>query len=152
MRNRSILPIGVTKGFKPSHDDTASSSRAFAGTFDGCGHTISNYHCAFMSNASLPYGGGVGLFGNVERAKILNLKLHAEVSADSSVGALVGYVGDLTTISNCQVTASVTGRSDSWGRTSADSSVESGAVASKFPIARLRVLSAVVRWGLHRRA
>ena len=115
MRDRSILPIGVTKGFKPSYDDTASSSRAFAGTFDGCGHTISNYHCAFMSNASLPYGGGVGLFGNVERAKILNLKLHAEVSADSSVGALVGYVGDLTTISNCQVTASVTGRSDSWG-------------------------------------
>ena len=115
MANESCLPIGVIKGFKTSAKDSASAPRAFAGTFDGCGHTISNFHAAFMSQASLPWGGGVGLFGNVTSAKIQNVKLVAQVIADSCVGALVGVVGDLTTISNCQVTASVTGRSGSWG-------------------------------------
>ena len=57
----------------------------------------------------------IGLFGDVALAKIMNLKLHAEVSGTSSVGALVGYVGDRTIISNCQVTASVTGGENSYG-------------------------------------
>ena len=82
----------------------SSSKAPFNGTFDGGGHVIRNLTIAYDS------GDGVGLFGTLGPAgRISNLRLaDARVSADTYVGALVGYNAG-GTIQDCNVTADVQG-------------------------------------------
>ena len=75
--------------------------RGFTGSFDGDGHTISNFTCM------VGYEGYAGLFRHVNdpNAEIKNLGLTAPIVAaedGSDVGGLVGYLRD-GTIRNCHV-------------------------------------------------
>ena len=69
---------------------------AFAGTFDGNGHTISGLN------------GSNGLFGFVNGATIKNLKVEGTISGTSAnVGGIVGKTQGKVTITNCSFTGSV---------------------------------------------
>lgn len=69
---------------------------AFAGTFDGNGHTISGLN------------GSNGLFGFVNGATIKNLKVEDTISGTSAnVGGIVGKTQGKVTITNCSFTGSV---------------------------------------------
>lgn len=69
---------------------------AFAGTFDGNGHTISGLN------------GSNGLFGFVNGATIKNLKVEGTISGTSAnVGGIVGKTQGEVTITNCSFTGSV---------------------------------------------
>ena len=74
---------------------------AFAGTFDGQGHTI------YGLNINDPEGEGVGFFGVVENATIKNVNLcDVKINADSMVAGLVGAAYPAT-IENCHVSGNV---------------------------------------------
>lgn len=84
----------------------SSESCAFAGTFDGQGHTISHMNVTGDSNHR-------GLFGYTKSgATIRNLLLEGTVSGASSVGGLVGTAVK-TTVENCGVTVDITASGDS---------------------------------------
>lgn len=69
---------------------------AFAGTFDGGGHTISGLN------------GSNGLFGVVNGATIKNLKVEGTISGTStSVGGIVEKTQNTVTIKNCAFSGSV---------------------------------------------
>ena len=73
---------------------------AFAGTFDGNGHTISGLN------------GSNGLFGFVNGATIRNLKVEGTISSDfANVGGIVGKTQTGTKIENCAFTGSVSSTS-----------------------------------------
>lgn len=73
---------------------------AFAGTFDGNGHTISGLN------------GSNGLFGSVNGATIKNLKVEGTISgASANVGGIVGKTQTGTKIENCAFTGSVSSTS-----------------------------------------
>lgn len=76
--------------------DVAYPADAFAGTFDGNGHTISGLN------------GSNGLFGFVNGATIKNLKVEGTISGTSAnVGGIVGKTQGDVTITNCSFTGSV---------------------------------------------
>ena len=59
---------------------------AFTGTFDGQGHTISNY------TVNDPEGWAMGLFGCIANAQVANLNVeHAAVDGATMASAVVGY-------------------------------------------------------------
>ena len=69
---------------------------AFAGTFDGNGHTISGLN------------GSNGLFGFVNGATIKNLKVEGTISGPTTgIGGIVGKTQGKVTITNCSFTGSV---------------------------------------------
>lgn len=80
-------------------DGFGKGSSSFKGTFDGQGHTISNF-VIDASNESI-YG---GLFGYLFAATVKNLNVSdAIVIGQSQVGVLVGAASDNSTVSNCKV-------------------------------------------------
>ena len=90
-------------GFVPIGNNT----NRFSGTFDGVGHTIDGL---FIYRLSTYY---VGLFGYTTSSTISNLGLtHADITAQSYVGGLVGVNGG--TITNSYATGDVLGN-DSVG-------------------------------------
>ncbi len=84
----------------------SSKTKAFQGTFDGQGYTISGLKVNGASNS--------GLFGYTINAVIRNLTVNGTISGESYVGGIVGY-GSTTTIENCANYASVSGRGTNIG-------------------------------------
>lgn len=84
--------------------------RTFRGTFNGNGYTISNL------TISLPTGGSIGLFSEIDRATIQDVTLRTgSVTGMYSVGAVVGYAYH-STISNVHSDLDVVGQFNSdWG-------------------------------------
>jgi len=80
LENEEWIPFNPQNGYVTS---------AYAGTFDGAGHTISGLSINDSST------NGVGLFGTVNSATIKNLKVEGTVSATKSgyVGGIVGKRG-----------------------------------------------------------
>lgn len=76
----------------------AADYKAFAGTFDGCGHTV-------RINAAGTDKSGVGFIA-VNEGTVKNLTVEGSVSGKSYVGGIVGY--NLGTISGCTNKAEVT--------------------------------------------
>lgn len=81
-----------------------NSTTKFSGTFDGQGHTISDFEM------NKPGVDNVGFFGYLEGGEINNMGIEAGpsgVSGDDYVGILVGH--NYSTITNCYTTGNVTG-------------------------------------------
>lgn len=80
---------------------------SFAGTFDGHGHTISNFVCE-DANQSLGYGAGTGIFASTkDGATIKNLNVHnITLKGDLHAGAIVGHA-QVSNIIDCKVTGDV---------------------------------------------
>ncbi len=96
-------------GYWVSWGDPAN--KAFSGTFDGDGRTISNFHYRDMK------GNGIGLFRYVDIGEIKNLQLKNVriVSNGTYVGSLVAYFGG-GGIVDCEVVgADVTGKNHVGG-------------------------------------
>ena len=79
----------------------------FTGIFDGCGHTISNFH---ISNSTS--GEYVGLFGNINNSDAIVKNFTMENATitggdNTSVGAIAGYLTN-GTISNVTIADTVT--------------------------------------------
>ncbi|MFI3327044.1 MAG: GLUG motif-containing protein [Clostridia bacterium] len=87
------------------------SGNDFEGIFDGDGHTISGLYI----DSSYSYY--QGLFGCTDGATIKNLGvINPNISADTFVGAIVGYAVGTTIIENCYTSGgSVTGKGDNVG-------------------------------------
>ncbi len=86
-----------------------TSSYAYAGTFDGNGHTISGLYFSNTTNSNYPAGGKyVGLFGYVSNPTIKNVGLvDSYLKGYQYVGGIVGYVSSSAKITNCYNAASV---------------------------------------------
>lgn len=83
--------------------DVAYPADAFAGTFDGNGHTISGLNITTQEPNQ-------GLFGLINGATIQNLKVNGTVSCgkQNNIGGIVGKM-QAGTISQCSFSGSVTG-------------------------------------------
>ena len=94
--------IALTGTWKPVGNGVSAFKDFFAGTFDGCGHTISGLNVQ-SSTANQ------GLFAAINQAAIRNLNVSGTVNSTVSyVGGIVGKVQD-GTIENCSFSGSVTG-------------------------------------------
>ncbi len=86
-------PIGAYVIYDPEDEEAPDPEKAFTGTFDGDGFTISDvtsYH---------PETEGVGLFGCIfgEEAKVYDLNVeNVDIAGAFLVGGLVGYAVDCT--------------------------------------------------------
>ncbi|MCR4800585.1 MAG: bacterial Ig-like domain-containing protein [Bacteroidales bacterium] len=91
-----------------------TSSKNYAGTFDGNGHTISGLYFNNTTNANYPDGGKyIGLFGNVNGGTIKNVGLvDSYIKGYQYVGGISGYGGTLT---NCYNMGTVSGSSNYVG-------------------------------------
>jgi putative cell wall-binding protein len=99
----TITP-GVTRQWNPI-GGRGSSSRQFKGTFDGQGHTISNF---VLFNSGSNY---TALFGSINDATVKNLTVDGGVSSltnNSNTALIVGYANN-SNIQNCINKASLTG-------------------------------------------
>ena len=94
--------IALTGTWTPVGSTATYVGDFFAGTFDGCGHTISGLNVQ-SSTANQ------GLFAAINQAAIRNLNVSGTVNSTVSyVGGIVGKVQD-GTIENCSFSGSVTG-------------------------------------------
>ena len=94
--------IALTGTWTPVGNGILAVKDFFAGTFDGCGHTISGLNVQ-SSTANQ------GLFAAINQAAIRNLNVSGTVNSTVSyVGGIVGKVQD-GTIENCSFSGSVTG-------------------------------------------
>ena len=85
-----------------------SSSRPYAGTFDGGGHTVSG---VYINNTSAKYQ---GLFGYVYGSTIQNLGVvNSYIRADDYVGGIAGSLTNRAKITGCFNQAAVIGTSNS---------------------------------------
>ena len=88
--------------YVPAGNTIASyPSTAFAGVFDGQGHTISNLSVASHTGAY----SAAGLFGTIT-GTVKNVKLaNVNISSDHYAGGVVGYISDNTgaSVQNCSV-------------------------------------------------
>jgi len=74
--------------------------KAFKGTFDGNGHTISN----LTVSTSAPNYATAGFFGSIETGTIKNLTLqNVDIQSTHYAGAVVAYTSNTPTIENCHV-------------------------------------------------
>jgi len=90
--------IALTGTWTPVGSTAAYVGDFFAGTFDGCGHTISGLNVQ-----------GQGLFAAINQAAIRNLNVSGTVNSTVNyVGGIVGKV-QAGTIENCSFSGSVTG-------------------------------------------
>ncbi len=87
--------------------------KKLSGSFDGCGHTISNLTIV-GNDAPVGYTdpGAVGLFGrangNISNLRLQNLKVSTTQKRNMGVGGLVGVLdGGALTLTGCGVTGSV---------------------------------------------
>lgn len=104
------------RGFRPIGHDAQGrpTDRAFTGTFDGQGHTISGLTID-RPDRDEP-GKRIGLFARTEAATIQNLTLaDVSVTGNATVGAIVASSGTLTRITNCTVTGTVRGWTEVGG-------------------------------------
>lgn len=101
---RLTADITLTGDWTPFNPSGGYVSSAYAGTFDGDGHTIRGLS---INDAGIS---GVGFFGTVNGAAIKNLVLEGTVTASNSafVGGIVGKTGGTVTIENCSFAGSVT--------------------------------------------
>lgn len=90
--------VALTGTWTPVGNAASYFDDFFAGTFDGCGHTISGLNVQ-----------GQGLFSAINQATIRNLNVSGTVSSTVNyVGGIVGKV-QAGTIENCSFSGSVTG-------------------------------------------
>ncbi len=90
---KDMLPIGNNFG------SNGSDVKAFSGTFDGEGHTVSNLIMKFTGQNKI----GVALFGVIQNAHIKNLTLDdSYIQADALTAGIVS-VAMGGTVSNCTV-------------------------------------------------
>ena len=109
LQNKLWTPIGyvVSPGAW-----IGGKSLPFKGNFNGNNHVVSNLYI------NLPDTDGVGLFGNIASAEILNLHImNADVNGKSGVGALVGYVnsGNDVDIIGCTANGNIEGNENVGG-------------------------------------
>lgn len=96
------LDLSSETNWEPIGDVAAYPGKAFKGTFDGNGHTISH----LTIDDQTIYWGRAALFGSVSNATIKNLNItDVEIKSHHYAGAIVAYKGDGTnvTIDNCHV-------------------------------------------------
>ena len=95
--------IALTGTWTPVGSTTVYFGDFFAGTFDGCGHTISGLNVQGST-------ANQGLFAAINKATIRNLNVSGTVSCGTKnyVGGIVGKV-QAGTIENCSFSGSVTG-------------------------------------------
>ena len=95
--------VALTGTWKPVGSTATYVDDFFAGTFDGCGHTISGLNVQ-SSTANQ------GLFAAINKATIRNLNVSGTVSCGTKnyIGGIVGKV-QAGTIENCSFSGSVTG-------------------------------------------
>lgn len=95
--------IALTGTWTPVGNGILAVKDFFAGTFDGCGHTISGLNVQ-SSTANQ------GLFAAINKATIRNLNVSGTVSCGTKnyIGGIVGKV-QAGTIENCSFSGSVTG-------------------------------------------
>lgn len=84
-----------------------TSSKNFAGTFNGCGHKVSGLYVNVSSN-------NAGLFGAVRGtaaapAKITGITVYGSVKGTGYVGGIAGYLNDYASVDTCANYASVSG-------------------------------------------
>ena len=86
-----------------------TSSYAFAGTFDGNGHTISGLYFSNTTSSNYPAGGKyVGLFGYVSSPTIMNVGLvDSYIKGNQYVGGICGYINGSAQITNCYNEATI---------------------------------------------
>lgn len=94
---RLTADIELTESWVPFNPSSGYVTDAYAGTFDGDGHTISGLSITDASSS------GVGFFGMVNGAAIKNLVLEGTVTATNSsfVGGIVGKTQGAVTIDRC---------------------------------------------------
>ena len=95
--------IALTGTWTPVGNAASYPGDFFAGTFDGCGHTISGLN---VQGSTV----NQGLFAAINKATIRNLNVSGTVSCGTKnyVGGIVGKV-QAGTIENCSFSGSVTG-------------------------------------------
>ena len=95
--------IALTGAWTPVGNGVSAVKDFFAGTFDGCGHTISGLNV--QGSAA-----NQGLFAAINQATIRNLNVSGTVSCGTKnyIGGIVGKV-QAGTIENCSFSGSVTG-------------------------------------------
>lgn len=102
---RLTADIQLTGEWVPFNSLSGNPPTAYAGTFDGGGHTIKGLKIDDKSSSN-----GIGLFGTVNGATIKNLKVEGTVTASNSsfVGGIVGKTQGTVKIENCSFSGSVT--------------------------------------------
>ena len=101
--------IALTGTWKPVGSTATYVGDFFAGTFDGCGHTISGLNVQGST-------ANQGLFAAINKATIRNLNVSGTVNCGTKnyVGGIVGKV-QAGTIENCSFSGSVTGGGHTGG-------------------------------------
>ena len=101
--------IALTGAWTPVGNGVSAVKDFFAGTFDGCGHTISGLNVQ-SSTANQ------GLFAAINQATIRSLNVSGVVSCGTKnyIGGIVGKV-QAGTIENCSFSGSVTGGGHTGG-------------------------------------
>ncbi len=95
-----------------------SSGTPFTGSFDGNGHTISNFTYTTTGTSFIGLFGGVGGGGEIKDLALQNVNVDA--GTGDTVGGLVGYNDG--TVSNCYATGSVSGENFVGGLVAVNSS------------------------------
>ncbi|NLC80005.1 MAG: hypothetical protein GX748_02350 [Lentisphaerae bacterium] len=108
LNNEEWTPIGNSKKFSDG-SAVAGGKPTFYGTFDGCGHKVSNLK---INNVSYADKDGAGLFGRfASSAMVKNLTIeNVDIYAKSYAGALCGNAGSATpavTIDNVNVVGNI---------------------------------------------
>ncbi|QHI71337.1 InlB B-repeat-containing protein [Aminipila terrae] len=111
--NKSIAPKDFSGKTIKLHSDIdvigqdwieiGTKQTPFNGIFDGGGYCVSNYKIDSLDDNK-------GLFGYAGTATIENLKVDGKVSGGESVGGIVGYLGEKSTILNCTNAGIIIGR------------------------------------------
>ena len=100
--------IALTGTWTPVGSTAAYVGDFFAGTFDGCGHTISGLNVQGST-------ANQGLFATINQATIRNLNVSGTVSGSANyVGGIVGKA-QAGTIENCSFSGSVSGSNYTGG-------------------------------------
>ena len=116
--NENVLTAEGELNGTPTYSWTpiGTSSKKYAGTFDGNGHTISGLYFNNTTNKDYPNGGNsVGLIGRANGAKIKNVGVvDTYFKGYYYVSGICGYSTN-TTISNCHNTGTVSGTNNVGG-------------------------------------
>ena len=98
----AVLTADIDLGgaeWTPIAGATAYVTYAYAGTFDGQGHSV--------TGLSVSGGSNLGLFGIVNGGTIKNVRVSGTVTGSSYVGGVVGKI-QTGTVENCSMSGSVT--------------------------------------------
>ncbi|MBO7494958.1 MAG: hypothetical protein J6T98_00275, partial [Salinivirgaceae bacterium] len=118
--NKTVLNAEGNLNGTPTYSWTpiGTSSKKYAGTFDGNNHTISGLYFYNTTDSNYPDGGNrVGLIGYANEATIKNIGvIDSYLHGCQYVGSICGYVyNSNTTITNCYNTGTVSGSSNYVG-------------------------------------